>query len=77
MAVFPSASPEDRREAVARALEALAHTVRTSKEYSTVEATINRENRWSEDTRRSSHEPERIGFQVEIELRKPRKGWPR
>lgn len=77
MAVIPSVTPEDRREAVARALEDLACTVRSSTKYTIVEATINRENGWSEDTWRASHEPERIGFQVEVELRKPRKGWPR
>lgn len=77
MAVIPSVTPEDRREAVARALEDLARTVRSATEYPDVEATINRENGWSEDTRRASREPERIGFQVEVELRKPRKGWPR
>lgn len=77
MAVTQPTPSKDRREAVTRALEALARTVRTSTEYPDVEATINRENGWSENTWRASREPERIGFQVEVELRKPRKGWPR
>lgn len=77
MARIPSVTPEDRREAVARALEDLARTVRSATEYPDVEATFNRENGWSEDTRKVSREPERIGFQIAVELRKTRKGWPR
>lgn len=77
MAEIPSVTPEDRREAVARALEDLARTVRSATEYPDVEATFNSENGWSEDTCRVSREPERIGFQLAVELRKPRKGWPR